>query len=240
MAIDSPLVIGGTGGSGTRLVARLACLAGRYMGDDRSEAEDSRRFAGFDWRWGLRYLESGASADMEQEFDRVVTSHLESRSAGTSWGWKCPHSYLLIPFLRSRFPHMRFIHVVRDGRDISFSENQLQAMHYGARLVPRSGEPSEVASAAWWNWANLRAWELGEWLGPDYLAVRLEDVCDSPDWGTRILEFCGCEEPDRKGAELTELVERPGSLGRWRRRDPALVDRVEAACLSGLRRFGYA
>lgn len=239
MKTSSPLVIGGTGGSGTRLVAQIARLAGRYMGDDRSEAEDSRLFAGFDWKWGLRYLQSGSSAAMEQEFEEVLASHLENRPDGLSWGWKCPHSYLLIPFLRSQFPRMKFIHVIRDGRDMAFSENQMQALHYGSRLLPHPNEPQAVGSAAWWSWANLRARDASKALGADYLLVRLEDLCANRDSAAKVLEFCGHENVNHDLPATAALVTRPDSLGRWRSRDPILVRRVEAACSPALWDFGY-
>lgn len=234
--MSSPLVIGGTGGSGTRVVARIARLGGRYMGRERNETEDCPRFARFDWQWGLRYLELGAGTAMTEAFDEVVAAHLAERPDGAPWGWKHPQSYLLLPFLRRRFPQMRFIHVLRDGRDVALSDNRLQLNRYGPLLDRSEDEPVPVRSAAWWAWANLRARKHSEELGGDYLLVRFEDLCAEPDvWTRRILDFSGGD-----GAALAAEVEPPPSLGRWRRHEAALVGAIEAACGDALRGFGYA
>lgn len=49
--ISSPLVIGATGGSGTRVVARICRRAGYDLGKDLNEAEDALPFASFHDRW---------------------------------------------------------------------------------------------------------------------------------------------------------------------------------------------
>ena len=191
--------------------------------------------ARFDWDWGLPYLESGPESPMAQQFEEAIAEHLAGRPNGALWGWKHPHSYLLLPFLRERFPEMRFIHVVRDGRDIALSDNQQQARHYGA-LLQRPDEPGPVRSAAWWAWANLRAQDTGGSLGNDYLVMRLEDLCADPAASIqRVLEFSGGEDDGTLRSEIT----RPRSLGRWHGCDGALVRKIEGACGDALRRFGY-
>jgi hypothetical protein len=232
--MSSPLVIGGTGGSGTRVVARIARLGGRYMGSEQNETEDCPAFARFDWRWGLRYLQSGPDPAMAEAFDAAVAEHLDDRPAGAPWGWKHPQSYLLLPFIHRRFPEMKFVHVVRDGRDLAFSDNQLQLNRYGSLLGQVDGPPP-VKSAAWWAWANVRVREVGSALGANYLLVRLEDLCAEPaTWCQRVLDFSGGE-----GDGLAAEVERPPSLGRWREHDGALLTEVERACGDALQRFDY-
>lgn len=233
--MSSPLVIGGTGGSGTRVVARIVRLGGRYMGVERNETEDCPSFARFDWRWGLRYLTDGPGPEMEGAFDAAVAEHLAGRPGEAPWGWKHPQSYLLLPFIHRRFPELRFIHVVRDGRDVALSENQLQLGRYGS-LLDGGAERPPVRSAAWWAWANLRAREAGGALGDRYLLVRFEDLCADPvAWSRRILELSG-----GAGEDLAAEVEPPASLGRWRECDAALMSEIEDACGEALRGFEYA
>jgi hypothetical protein len=40
-----------------------------------------------------------------------------------SFGFKAPVTMLLLPFFRHRIPAFKFLHVVRDGRDVAFSDN---------------------------------------------------------------------------------------------------------------------
>lgn len=233
--MSSPLVIGGAGGSGTRVVARIVRLGGRYMGNDRNGSEDTMPVARFEWRWGLDYLESGPSDAMVQQLEAAVDEHLAERPDAAPWGWKHPHSYLLLPFLLKRFPQMRFIHVIRDGRDIAFSRNQQQAERYG-ELLGRPDEPLTLRSAAWWAWANVWASRNGKALGHNYLLVRLEDLCAEPDtWTRRIVEFSGGDDSGALAAE----VKQSDSVGSWRRRELSLLRSIEAVCRNALRFFGY-
>ena len=205
------------------------------MGADRNDSEDAMPFAWFDWNWGLPYLEHGPTPEMAGQFEDAVDEHLSGRTDDGPWGWKAPHSYLFLPFLHRRFPEMRFIHVIRDGRDIALSSNQRQARRYG-RLLNRPDESEPVRSAAWWSWANLRAAKLGEGLlGGGYLAVRFEELCKDPAAVTRrIAAFSGGAD-----AALATEVTAPSSIGRWRDQDAAEMREVEATCEEALLRFGY-
>ncbi len=244
-------MIGGTGGSGTGLVMSIVQRAGRFMGADLSPFGDAMDLARFDWRWGLAYIRGRRSEppdpppQMVAEHDAAVQHHLSARPrAEQPWGWKHPHSYLLIPFLLERHPELRFVHVVRDGRDMAFSTNQQQARRYGpAVLGSRWIGPQPVRSAAYWSWANRLAADDGERaLGRRYLRIRFEDLCSRPrDTVERLLDFVGATDdgPDL-AARASEAIGRPASLGRWRRADRALANAIGEAAAPALRRFGYA
>jgi len=53
-----PGVIGATGGSGTRVLARIVRRAGMFVGDDLDRSEDALDFAAFSDRW-INALEAG-------------------------------------------------------------------------------------------------------------------------------------------------------------------------------------
>jgi hypothetical protein len=71
-----PLVIGGTGGSGTRAVARIVMRAGRFMGSRRNRSEDALDIADFDWLWGPAYIRTGATDEMRDAFEAALSAHL--------------------------------------------------------------------------------------------------------------------------------------------------------------------
>jgi hypothetical protein len=236
---DDPLVIGATGGSGTRAVARIVQRAGWFMGTRLNRSDDSLDIADFDWQWGPEYVRSGASDGMRDAFESALAAHLE-RCPGpeTPWGWKHPQSYLLLPFLSARFPRLRFIHVVRDGRDIALARNQNQVMLYGD-IALGPGDPDDLARRiAFWAWANERASDdAAALLGERALLVRLEDLVGAPEReARRILAFAGA--PGLDPLPVDE-IRPPESLGRGKRAAPSDVHALEAAASGALRRFGY-
>jgi tRNA (mo5U34)-methyltransferase len=236
---DAPLVIGGTGGSGTRAVTQIVQRAGWFMGSRLNGSQDSLDVADFDWRWGLDYLRSGTSEEMRDDFEQTLDLHLAQRPDTPLWGWKHPHSYILLPFLAERFPQMRFVHVIRDGRDIAFSKNHNQVSHYGEAALGRPGDGADpVRRIEYWAWANERAADHSAALfGDRALRVRLEDLCADPEAETtRILEFLDAAELDPLPVDI---VEPPPTLGCGRRVDGKVAEMLETAAGPTLRRFGY-
>ena len=245
----APLVIGGVGGSGTGAVARVISSV-RFLGTNVNRAFDALDLADLDWRWGAQYLwaeRAGTQHElvptMRSEFRAAVARHLSSLAGEPRpWGWKHPHSLLLLPFLVHEFPRLRFIHVIRDGRDIAFSHNRNQLGQYGdLASVPRQA-PLPVQAIRYWDWANTRAAEHGEaLLGRAYCRVRLEDLCRRRRKTVLgLLRFAGADhDANSLLRDALRSVQRPSSLGRWRRQPLALVAAVEGAGDKALRRFGY-
>lgn len=243
----TPCVIGATGGSGTRVFVRLAAAAGLYVGEDRNPFEDALPIEHFLDRWLLPLWEGGgwspphtAPPGMDDDLAATLDRHLAGRDpAGSPWGWKAPRSLYLLPFLAQRFPDLRFLHVVRDGRDMAFSSNQLQLARYGPRLLSaeeQGGSQAERSIALWSRINGLTA-DYGVELGGAYLRLRLEDLCARPAAVARRLRRF-FELPGDPGAAAREVAA-PATFGRWRREDPALVARLEAIAGPTLRRFGY-
>jgi hypothetical protein len=242
-----PSVIGATGGSGTRVVARIVRRCGLFIGTDLNKSEDALGFAAFYDGWINRYLELGSamSADlceaMTAAFRACVVRHLGDRDSEDAWGWKEPRSIFVLPFLQRELPTLRFLHVVRDGRDMAYSTNQNQLRKHGTAASPaRHTEPlTPLRSIALWNDANLRAADFGEReLRERYLRIRIEDLCAEPTATIEtILSFFGLEGD----AELIgrEEVRPPATFGRWRLEDPETAAALSERASEGLRRFGY-
>src|SRR5205807_8226874 len=116
-----------------------------------------------------------------QEFQQALERHLSGSTAeSTRWGWKAPRSVYLLPFLHAQFPQLKFIHVLRDGRDMAFSKNQNQLRKHGRAILnwrERWFYPVPLRSLLLWERVNLRAAEYGEGrLCENYYRVRFEDL----------------------------------------------------------------
>jgi hypothetical protein len=237
-----PRVIGATGGSGTRVVARIARRCGLYIGTNLNRASDDLDIAEYLYRWVNRYLAEhspGLEQEMRTDLARVIDAHL-ARSNGGPWGWKAPPSIFLLPFFARVLPGMRFLHVLRDGRDMAFSRNQNQPRRYGAAMLgPDVDLESPAGAITLWTEVNLAAAEFGEReLGERYLRIRYEDLCTDPQ--PVIARMLGFLELTGDPAELAAEVQAPPTVGRWRAKDAALVEQLEGIARPALVRFGYA
>ena len=77
--------------------------------------------------------------------DSLIRSGLQAGGQGQLWGWKEPNTHLFLPQLNEKIDGLRYIHVVRDGLDMSFSTNTWQANHwahhYGLERPSGRSEP---------------------------------------------------------------------------------------------------
>lgn len=254
---SGPMLIGATGGSGTRAVARIVQQAGVWIGSNLNVSVDAVDFGLYSNRWidaflkgtdrWRRPLGEGDRAAMIADLQPLLRGHLEPLTEPehlgrwTAWGWKEPRSMYLLPFWDALFPDLRFLHVVRDGRDMAFSSNQNQLLKHGATMLGEEdgGQPEAVRSIALWGRANtLVAEYAAAHLRERYLRVRFEDLCGRPAATvSTVLGFFGL--PGAAAALAAELVVPPHTLGRWRNADPELLATLHRVAGSALARLGY-
>jgi Sulfotransferase family len=246
----SPLVIAGVGGSGTRVFAAIARAAGRDMGAHVNESDDALELMAFADRWIGPYHAARVAGtqlpqveDMRQELHEALARH---RSGDGPWGWKQPRSIHFLPFLRETFAGLRFLHVVRDGRDVAFGRQAPTVLENAgdALLGPDwRARPLPVALMELWAAANELAADYGETaMGEAYMRVRFEDLCLDPVGVTsRVAAFAGASDAAGDAlADVARSVDWPRSIGSWRRADEGQREAVERAGDSALARFGYA
>jgi Sulfotransferase family len=248
---SAPLIIGATGGSGTRVVARIARHAGYDLGRNVNSAGDALEFYSFYDKWVNRFagaerkgrrLAAGNLERMRSEFQSASNRHRPSNSQTTHWGWKAPRSIYLLSFLHDQFPNLKFIHVVRDGRDMALSRNQNQLNKHGAAVLgwsERLFRSRPERSILLWERVNLQAAEFGESkLHQDYLRVRFEDLCEKPvETTAHLINFLGALiDPE---AVARDEVSPPSTLQRWQTYPPALIAKLEQLGGESLRKFGY-
>lgn len=244
-----PLVIGASGGSGTRVVASILIKAGLFLGTDLNESSDALPFVRFYDRWAdtsLRYWNQSVPASLATEIHRDLTSAVDRHTAQmprdpAGWGWKNPRSMLVLPWLHRAFPELRFVHVIRDGRDMAYSANQNQLNLHGEVVLGPAipGEPLPVRAIRYWSRVNLAVGDYcAAFLPERYLILRFEDLCLDPEQTiNELLEFAGLQR--RSATRLRELVVPPGSLGRWLRFNRQEIALLQNAGEPALRRFGY-
>jgi hypothetical protein len=242
-----PVVIGATGGSGTRVMAQVLRKAGWFMGDRvHPRNEDSLPMAWFLTKWlktlkDFPKVEPRTLARARRDFERMIYLHRRGVSAPDArWGWKNPRSLWLIPFLTERFPELKFIHMIRDARDMMLSENIYFLRQNGQWLLgPDWWRNPEAAQLELWRASNKRALEFAQqYLKDRYLLVRYEDLCQKPaETVSAVTTFLG--SPEINIGPLIEGIRDRGNIGRWRRDQAAKVIELDRGAQAELKRFGY-
>jgi hypothetical protein len=127
-------------------------------------------------RWGIDETELTAALAARSPTDfseamRVVYALYAGKHGKRRYGDKTPDYVLNMPLLARLFPEARFLHIVRDGRDVALS---LLDVQFG---------PDRVDEAAmFWSLRVARGLEAGLRLGPDrYREVRYEDLIAEPE-----------------------------------------------------------
>ncbi|MFQ5535034.1 MAG: sulfotransferase [Sphingomonadales bacterium] len=139
-------------------------------------------------RWKDWDIPNGALLDAltgltEPRLDQLVEAVFQlvaTEDSGPRWGDKTPEYVREITRLHRLFPEAKFIHVIRDGRDVSISLRKTKWRGSSVR-----------ATACFWRDYVLAGMQQGRGL-PDrlYLEVAYEDIVTSPeDELTRICEF---------------------------------------------------
>lgn len=248
------IVVGAVGGSGTRLIVQMAEAAGIFVGRDLNRSLDSVPGTTFLRRHLPRVL---AAAPLREDERTVICSDLRDAlvahrrgidRADVPWLIKNPRWSHALALLAEVVPNVRFVHVVRDGRDMAFSQNQGQVRDLGDLVLGETlaDAPPPVRSAAFWARQNLRLAEQGErLLGEHYLRLRYEDLCGDPRGSAAtLLAFLEAPAVAVDGAAAVDaaaaLVRPSTSIGRWREQTPEIAAAVAEAARPALAPLGYS
>ncbi len=136
----------------------------------------------------LEALTTGdAAGAVKVFFETYAAKHGKPR-----WGDKTPAYMLSVRRIGRTLPETRFIHLIRDGRDVALSQR--------ARAL--NGQPPAAEQAARWVKRIEKAREQAETLkGPRYVEARYEDLVRDPEPTLR--RICGFIELDFDPAMLT-------------------------------------
>ena len=100
------------------------------------------------------------------------------------WGEQSPINALYLPWIVQTFPTAKFLHMIRDGRDVAAS-----------MIRSNAGASNLEEAARRWLFSVKQARKLATQLPPDqFLEIRYEDlVRDSSVKMRQICQFCGIE-----------------------------------------------
>lgn len=145
--------------------------------------------------WGLpaTLTEAEWEDTIRSIVERVYRSVLEAKPGATVMLEKEPRYYRFVDTILRTVPHARFVHVIRDGRDVACSMMRV------SKKWGREWAPDSVSHAAHlWSEA-VRGAREAKGAPAGYMEVRYEDLLEDagPDLLRRTFAFCGVSaEPE--------------------------------------------
>lgn len=200
---------GGCSRSGTTLMYSLMNAHSRIaIGLETGLLSGSRNIQGIAWRTNLsepqvRHLYRQSRCF--PEFTEKVLSAIAKRDGKQRWGDKSPGNVKKIGAIFQHFPNAKFIHVLRDGRDVACSLRNYSAS-FGNKY---DQNPWDLCVERWVSWTLLGIAFRGH---PNYYEVKYEDLTTDPEKTLQgMFSWLGEEwEPEILGkSRLTEVRSHP-------------------------------
>ena len=252
LAEERPVVVMGRGHSGTRVLAWALQKLGIRMGateDVPTGDVQDLRFSRAIKRIcrGSLHLPSTVASEHRRlkYFHRSLDRYLHWLGhTQDDWGWKFPETYLIPNYVAATFPQARYIHMLRDGRDVAFKHHltddprrplgRMLLAHIGAMNLPH-----HVQAAMSWDFQVCRFEEFVEFARPAMCTITFETLCREPIATMQtVCRFLGRELTPACRDYLQTQV-RPEKIAQYRTEAAVQLAEVETVIAPTLARLGY-
>ncbi len=142
--LDSPVVLLGKGGGGSRLLSLIAGDCGIFLGNDVNISGDCMDIviAVYQsviekYKCKAQWQKNIIAAQLKLAAAKMLDEYISSTGIPVNeilWGFKLPESLLLLPEINAAFPNARYVHMLRDP-----VETCLRRTHMTARLDNQVG-----------------------------------------------------------------------------------------------------
>ena len=251
-----PVILMGRGKSGTRLMAWACAKLGLSLGTTETLPAgdiDHRPFREVIKALARRNLDVQTLGELREaelilfQKSAYEALHWLRRQPGgeRGWGWKWPETYLIAPYVFATFPHGRYIHMVRDGRDIAFKHHSTDdaSRKLGRAVLAHldmSAAPRYLQNAVSWEFQVNIYRTFAQVIPPaQRFEMTYEQFCSDPQgMMQRIAEFLQVPMTDACRAYIDGTLT-SGQIAQYRDADPAHLAAVEARIGPTLRALGY-
>lgn len=111
------------------------------------------------------------------DFIRIVMEGVARKQGVDRWIDSTPTNIPHMFRISRDFPDARFIHIIRDARDVALSLDKRQ----WSRPLPWDKKRSLLAAGLYWEWIVRKGRKYGTMLGPRYMEVRYEELVERPE-----------------------------------------------------------
>jgi hypothetical protein len=112
------------------------------------------------------------------DFLGIVMGEMARAQGVERWADNSPEELQYAMSIKKQLPDALFIHMIRDGRDVSLSLDARP--HAWLRPFSWDRKDSLAMTGLFWEWIVNRGRKLGRQLGGDYLEVRFEELQADP------------------------------------------------------------
>lgn len=140
--LESPIILLGRGGGGTRLLGKLAVELGIFLGANLNDSYDTIDMVLPIYQGIVAKYRAKAAWQKESIVPRIraaAARMIAEIPSDQMWGFKLPEALLLLPELSEAFPKARYIHMVRDPLATCVRRSHMTARldnHIGRIAVP--------------------------------------------------------------------------------------------------------
>jgi Sulfotransferase family len=249
----APVIVFNKSHSGSRVLAELLDAGGVFMGSHVNESRDSldvlelveylvtRYYPDYSPLWDPK---RPADADLARLLRKTFDGHLQNLKDQTDrpWGWKLCETAYILPVLDYCFPGARFVHVIRDGRDVAFCDHKAPDSAFwrkvyfnterirtfsGLRLTAQAyRRQSYVFNAIHWVNSVSVGRGYGAMLREQYVEIRYEDLCRSfESTVSQLFDAIGIGDAPQ-ALRTMRLAVHGSSIGKHKTYSKAWLDRV--------------
>ncbi len=214
--LNSPVILTGRGGSGTRIISEIAQSASVFLGNRTNVSGDSTEWVDLIYELGI---EKNTYNSSDKEYLQSVGRLLKDKAIdvlsygkwndGQMWGWKLPETMLVVPEVMSTFDNAKLVHLVRHPVDSSLRRTHmtsretnpigsavLKAAYLSADMDPdlvRTHGGYMHNAITWLYQVELVTKYAHENLtSKNYLELRYEDLCSDLDHAVnKLIDFVG-------------------------------------------------
>ncbi len=237
-----------------------------FLGAERNQSEDALPILPIVEACVLRYYPdygrlwmSGGTeaADLAAATARAFERHLNGYdpAGGRQWGWKLCETLYALPFFAFLFPLAKVIHVLRDGRDVAWSDhvapellfwrkvyfNTATVRHWRGHALTNAAyeRASHLFNALHWTNSVEQGRAYGSMLGEHYREVRYEALCsDCAGTMGSLMDWLGVPVNSSALERLAGTIHNR-SIGKHRTKPPRQVRAVLRLIKPTLESLGY-